>query len=53
MKAVIATVGQMRMLANKYPQITPEVRQINDLLAQINGKIQGSGPQAEPQAPPV
>jgi len=46
-------VASTRMIANKVPAATPEVRQINDLVAQIQQKIIGQQPPAETQAPPV
>jgi ATP phosphoribosyltransferase len=46
-------VSNARMIANKFPQTTSEVRQINDLVAQIQGKIKQNQPQQEPAAPPV
>lgn len=46
-------VASARMIANKVPGATAEVRQINDLVARIQGKIkQGQAP-TETQAPPV
>ena len=49
----LGIVSAARMIANKVPQATPEVRQINDLVAQIQAKIKASQAPAEPQAPPV
>lgn len=49
----LTIVANSRMLAQKYPQVTPEVRQINDLVSQIQGKIVGNQAPSEPQAPPV
>jgi hypothetical protein len=46
-------VKNARMLAQKFPQISSEVRQINDLVSQMQGKIKGQGPQAETAAPPM
>ena len=46
-------VSSARAIANKVPAATPEVRQINDLVAQIQQKIVGQQAPAETQAPPV
>ena len=42
-----------RMLAQRYPAVAGEARQINDLIARILQKIQQSGPAPQPAAPPV
>ena len=47
----IAQAG--RMIAMKVPGAADEVRQINALLQQIQRKMVGSQPAAEPAAPPV
>lgn len=53
LKSSLTIVANARMIAQKVPAATPEVRQINDLVARIQMKIkQGQAP-AEPQAPPV
>jgi hypothetical protein len=40
-------------LAEQFPQVTPEVRQINNLMQQIQAKIKGGQQPPETQAPPV
>ena len=46
-------VAASRMIAQKVPAATPEVRQINDLVAKIQENIKGQQAPAETQAPPV
>ena len=53
MKVLLGVVSSMRMVAQQVPAATSEVRQINDLVSQVLGKVKGQGQQAETQAPPV
>lgn len=53
LKVMLGVVSSMRVVAQQVPAATSEVRQINDLVSQVIGKIKGRGPQAETQAPPV
>lgn len=53
LKLSLNIVSSSRMIAMKVPAATPEVRQINDLVAQIQAKIKGGQPVPEGQAPPV
>lgn len=53
LRIALGVVSSIRVIANKVPSATPEVRQINDLIAKVIGKIKGGGPAAQPQAPPV
>lgn len=53
LKIMLGVVSSMRMVAQQVPAASSEVRQINDLVSQVIGKIKGQGPQAETQAPPV
>ncbi len=46
-------VSSARMIAQKVPSTTPEVRQINDLVGQLQMKIKGNQAPPEAQAPPV
>jgi hypothetical protein len=41
------------MIGQKVPGVIPEVRQINDLVSQMQGKIIGQQMPPETQAPPV
>ena len=49
----LTIVYSARMIAQKVPAATPEVKQINDLVSQIQAKIKGNQAPPEPQAPPV
>lgn len=53
LQATLTIVSNARRLAEEYPQVTPEVRQINDLMQRIQMKIKGSQQPAETQAPPL
>ena len=53
LKLSMTIVSSARMIAQKVPGATPEVRQINDLVAQIQAKIKGNQAPPEAQAPPV
>jgi len=53
LKLLMTIVSSARMIATKVPGATNEVRQINDLVAQIQGKVKQQQPQQEPAAPPV
>ena len=53
LRMALGVVSTMRVLANKVPAATSEVRQINDLISQLIGKIKSGGPSTESQAPPV
>ena len=53
LKTMLGVVSSMRVVAQEVPAATAEVRQINDLVSQVIGKIKGRGPAAETQAPPV
>lgn len=53
LKILLDVVSSMRVVANQVPAATAEVRQINDLVAQVIGKVKSSAPPAETQAPPV
>lgn len=46
-------VSASRMLGQMIPGAIPIVRQINDLIQQLQSKIVQTGPAAEAQAPPV
>jgi len=46
-------VSASRMLGQSVPGAVPIVRQINDLVQQLQQKIIQSQPAPEPQAPPV
>ena len=46
-------VKHVRTLAMDFPSATMEVRQINDAVQRLSGKIQQSGPAPEPMSPPV
>lgn len=46
-------VRNTRMLSQKFPAASGEVKEINDLLARILQKMQQTGPAPQPQAPPV
>jgi hypothetical protein len=53
LQASLVIVSSARRLAEQYPQVTAEVRQINDLVSKMQMKIKGSQQPSEPQAPPV
>lgn len=53
LQATLTIVSNARRLAEDYPQVTPEVRQINDLMQRIQMKIKGGQQPAETQAPPL
>ena len=53
LRLAMGIVSAARMIGNKVPGTVPEIRQINDLIAQVIGKIKGSQPVPEGQAPPV
>lgn len=53
LKVLLGVVSSMRVVAQQVPAATSEVRQINDLVAQVIGKVKSSAPPAETQAPPV
>lgn len=53
LQATLVIVSNARRLAEQYPQVTPEVRQINDLMQRIQAKIKGGQQPAETQAPPL
>ncbi len=53
LKMLLGVVSTMRVVAQQVPAATAQVQQINDLVAQVIGKVKSSGPPAEPQAPPV
>ena len=53
LKRSLDIVSASRLLAQDYPQVTSEVRQINDLVAKMQMKIKGGQQQPEPMAPPV
>jgi hypothetical protein len=49
----LGIVANARMIATKVPGASDEVRQINDLVAKIQGKIKGGQPAPQSMAPPV
>lgn len=53
LQATLTIVSNARRLADQYPQVSPEVRQINDLMQRIQAKIKAGQQPAETQAPPV
>jgi hypothetical protein len=53
LQSTLTIVSNARKLAEDFPQVTPEVRQINDLMQRIQAKIKGGQQPAETQAPPV
>ena len=53
LRILLGVVTSMKMIAQTVPAATSEVRQINDLVAQILAKVKAGGPAAETQAPPV
>lgn len=53
LQSTLTIVSNARRLADQFPQCTPEVKQINDLMQKIQAKIKGGQQQPEPQAPPV
>ncbi len=53
LQATLTIVSNARRLADQFPQCTPEVRQINDLMQRIQAKIKGGQQPPETQAPPV
>lgn len=53
LKLSLGIVAAARMIGQKVPQVSSEVRQINDLVQQIQAKIVGNKAPAEAQAPPV
>jgi len=53
LNSLMTIVSNARMIAQKFPATTNEVRQINDLVAQIQGKIKANQQPQEPAAPPV
>lgn len=46
-------ISSSRLIANKVPQATAKVRQINDLVAQVIQDIKGGQGPTESKAPPV
>jgi hypothetical protein len=46
-------VQNARQLAQQYPEVAPLIRQVNDLMQQVQMKIAQSTSAGEPQAPPV
>ncbi len=53
LQATLTIVSNARRLADQYPQVTPEVRQINDLMQRIQAKIKAGQAPVETQAPPL
>ncbi len=53
MELVRTIVSASRMLGQRVPGAVPIVRQINDLMQQLQMKILQSQPPTESQAPPV
>lgn len=53
LRSTLDIVSTSRRLAASYPQVTPEVQQINDLVAKMMAKIKGGQQRPESQAPPV
>lgn len=53
LQATLTIVANARRLSEQFPQVTPEVRQINDLLQRIQAKIKAGQQPAQTQAPPV
>ena len=53
LQSTLTIVSNARRLAEQFPQVTPEVRQINNLMQQIQAKIKGGQQPPETQAPPV
>jgi hypothetical protein len=46
-------VQNARQLAQQYPEVAPLIRQVNDLMQQVQMKIAQNTSSGEPQAPPV
>lgn len=53
LQASLTIVSATRRLGQDYPQVIPEVRQINDLVQRMQMKIKGGQQRPETQAPPV
>ena len=53
LQQLLGVVSVMRAVGSQVPAATSEVRQINDLISQVIGKVKGSGPSPQTQAPPV
>ena len=53
LKQLLGVVSTLRVVAQQVPAASSEIRQINDLVSQVIGKVKGSGPATETQAPPV
>ena len=53
LRVMLGVVSTIRAVAQQVPSATAEVKQINDMVARVIGKIKGAGPTAETQAPPV
>jgi hypothetical protein len=53
LKASLIIVASARSLAEQFPAVTPEVRQINDLVQRMQMKIKAGQQPAETQAPPI
>lgn len=46
-------VSASRRIGMKFPSAMQEVREINNLVARIQQKVQETGPAPEPMAPPI
>jgi len=49
----ISIVSNLRTLAKAYPQISPEVQQINDLMRKVMAGMMQNQTPGEPAAPPM
>ena len=53
LQSTMVIVSNARRLSEDYPQVTPEVREILNLMQRVMAKIKGGQQPAETQAPPV
>lgn len=53
LQATLTVVSNVRRLADEFPQVSPEAREIMNLMQRIQMKIKGGQQPAETQAPPV
>lgn len=51
--SVFQIVQNARALAKQFPQVAPEIRQVGDLMQQVQMKIAQGASSGEPAAPPV
>jgi len=50
---VIGVARNLTAIAKAYPAAAPEIREMNNLLRQVQAKIMQSQQPGEPQAPPM